>query len=59
MENQEKKPYDAPQLTVVTFKMEMGYAGSVKSLGLSGGSGRKSLEDRQDGGNWGNSDGWF
>lgn len=55
----QKKQYEVPQLTVVTFKMETGYAESGKKLGLAGGKGSKSLEDRQDGGNWGDSDGWF
>ena len=60
MENQQKKQYEVPQLTVVTFKTERGFAESgPKSLGLSSGKGNKSVEDREDGGNWGGSDGWF
>lgn len=57
-----KKDYEAPQLTVVEFRTECGYANSTPAkyqLGLSSGRGQKSLEDRTDGGNWGNSDGWF
>lgn len=27
--NKEKRPYEAPHLTVVTFKMERGYAAST------------------------------
>ena len=59
MENGQKKQYQVPQLTVVTFKTELGFAGSGDKLGLSAGKGAKSLEDRQNGGNWGDSDGWF
>ena len=60
MENQQKKQYEVPQLTVVTFKTEQGYATSgPNSLGMGSGKGSKSLEDRQDGGNWGGTDGWF
>ena len=28
--NKEKRPYEAPQLTVVCFKMERGYAASTQ-----------------------------
>ena len=56
-----KKEYEAPVLTVVTFQVEQGYANSTKSLGLSTGHGKKTLESRTDGGNWGGSDddSWF
>ena len=50
---EKKKTYEAPELTVVTFKTEKGYATSGEPLGLSEGHGKKSIEDRQDGGNWG------
>ena len=40
MDNKAKKTYEVPSLTVVTFKMEQGYATSgAKSLGLSSGKG--------------------
>ena len=54
----DKKSYETPKLTVVTFKYERGYGDSFK-LGLTSGRGRKTIEDRQDGGNWGGNDGWF
>ena len=59
METKTRKQYEAPQLTVVTFKTEQGYANSQPKLSLSNGTGSKSLEGRENGGNWGNSDGWF
>ena len=34
MEKKEKRIYEAPSLTVVTFKAETGYAASLKSLAL-------------------------
>ena len=49
----EKKAYEAPALTVVTFKTERGYAASgdlTKALGLYSlttyGTGDQNLEDR-------------
>lgn len=55
-----KKQYESPRLTVVTIKVEQGYA-STKGLGLSSGHGKKTIEDRTDGGNWGgaSNDSWF
>ena len=53
-----KKHYEAPVLTVVTFQMERGYSSSLM-LGLSPGEGDQSIEQRQDGGNWGGNDGWI
>lgn len=35
MKKVEKKPYEAPQLTVVSFKAERGYADSSKSRFIS------------------------
>ena len=58
----EKKDYEAPTLTVVSFKAELGYALSgTKKLGLDiVGDGDRALESRTDGGYWGNNDdGWF
>ena len=59
--SKDKKQYEAPQLTVVSFKVERGYAASgVLSLFSSEPDyGDEALEDRQDGGNWGGTDGWF
>ncbi len=54
-----KKQYEAPQLTVVTFKAESGFAQSTPMLGLCEGFGQETLEERNDGGNWGNSSEWF
>ena len=57
-----KKQYESPRLTVVTIKVEQGYANSTKGgLGLSSGHGKKTIEDRTDGGNWGgaSNDSWF
>lgn len=64
-DNETKKPYEAPHLTVVTFKAERGYANSSlfrlalinEAAVLSSSS--NSLEARIDGGNWGGSGGWF
>ena len=59
-----KRPYEAPQLTVVCFKTERGYADSLlRTLALSfaiadAGNGSQLLEDRTDGGNWGGSETW-
>ncbi len=63
-DNETKKPYEAPQLTVVTFKAERGYANSPFQLALINeatilSSSSNSLEARIDGGNWGGSGGWF
>ncbi len=64
-DNETKKPYEAPQLTVVTFKAERGYANSsLFQLALINeatilSSSSNSLEARIDGGNWGGSGGWF
>ena len=58
---EEKKVYEAPALTVVTFKTERGYAlsGPIFALGFSDEYGDEDVEDRTDGGHWGGSDGWF
>lgn len=63
-DNETEKPYEAPQLTVVTFKAERGYANSPFQLALINeatilSSSSNSLEARIDGGNWGGSGGWF
>lgn len=63
-DNETKKPYEAPQLTVVTFKAERGYTNSLLHLALINeatilSSSSNSLEARIDGGNWGGSGGWF
>ena len=61
----EKRPYEAPQLTVVTFKAERGYIVSNVAVLLALSSANtgepgvsQSLESREAGGNWGGSDGW-
>lgn len=60
-----KKIYEKPQLTVVSFNVEQGFAlsnPSSKMLGfnpLDFDYADKSVEDRTDGGHWGNGDGWF
>ena len=63
-DNETKKPYEAPQLTVVTFKAVRGYTNSLFQLALINeatilSSSSNSLEARIDGGNWGGSGGWF
>lgn len=61
-ETKDKRFYEAPQLTVVTFKTERGYALSNGELSLFSSNpeyGNEDLEDRQDGGNWGGDGGWF
>lgn len=63
-DNETKKPYEAPHLTVVTFKAERGYTNSLFRLALINeatilSSSSNSLEARIDGGNWGGSGGWF
>lgn len=61
----DKKTYESPQLTVVTFKTELGYAASgdlnILTLGLlsSGDYGDQNIENRTNGGNWGGTVGWF
>ena len=59
-----KNAYEAPALTVVAFKVENGYALSLRMLaiGLDNAStyGDDHVEDRIDGGYWGNNEnGWF
>ena len=55
-ENKEKQPYGAPQLTVVEFAMERGFASSP-------GQSSNNTENRTDGGlitnSDGDGDGWF
>ena len=51
-----KKEYKAPELTVVTFKSERGYAGSINlalftSL-LAGGSDTYQMEEYETGNSW-------
>ena len=60
MYKQCKKNYEAPTITVVTFKVEKGFAESggilralALSMALSETYGSQSLENRQDGGNLG------
>ncbi len=62
MDKQIKKDYEAPAITVVTFKVEKGFAvssGVLPTLALSEdfleSDGSQYLEERQDGGSWG----WF
>ena len=55
-----KRKYLAPELTVVSFRTECGYALSgldLSELGLKFGS--DNVESRSDGGNWGGDGGWF
>lgn len=66
MEKKVKKNYESPQLTVVTFRTERGYAESGVTrdgfLGLiyMGEDGSENLESRTDNGSyWGGSDSWF
>ncbi|MDY6372614.1 MAG: hypothetical protein SPL12_10025 [Bacteroidales bacterium] len=55
--NKKNTPYEAPQLTCVTFAMERGFAMSgEKKLGLFETRGTEQVESREDGGTWGN---WF
>lgn len=64
MEAKEKKPYVAPTVTTVTFKVEQGYAasGDVVQNYLWGAA---QLWDASDAGNstsdysWGNDQNWF
>jgi hypothetical protein len=63
--NKEKRPYEAPALTVVSFKMEKGYAYSGETirinLGLiqqAIGLSSQTIETRTDGGVWGGSEDW-
>lgn len=68
MEKKVKKNYESPQLTVVTFRTERGYAESgvtrdgFLGLTLSGQNGYESLESRTDNGSYwggGDSESWF
>ncbi len=63
MEKKVKKNYESPQLTVVTFRMERGYASSGMErdgfLGLiyMGNDGNENIEPRDDNGSyWGGND---
>ena len=59
-----KRPYEAPQLTVVCFKTERGYADSnifklaLAYTFLNEPNVSNSLESREAGGNWGGSEEW-
>lgn len=57
----EKKAYEKPQLIIVTFKTEHGYAFSsfAEMLGFAPDYGDEQLESRTDGGNWGGSGEWI
>lgn len=51
MDNNKKKRYEAPRLTIATFKVEKGYAASGEwnrtlSLYVETGTGDQNLEDR-------------
>ena len=59
MKTTKKKDYEAPQLMVVTFKTEVGFVQSPPMLGLSEQFGNETLEERDEGGNWGNTSEWF
>lgn len=69
MKRKTKKNYEAPQLTVVSFKAERGYASSggpdpvehTFLLGLfDSEGGDRSVESRNENGYWGNDEGtWF
>ena len=61
--NKEKRPYEAPALTAVTFKMEKGYLASIEFLShdlfldneqVHG----DNCESRENGGSWGGSENW-
>lgn len=67
MKKKEKRIYEAPQLTTVTFKAERGYAesGALTSFYIALGASYASesgvsngLESRTDGGNWGDGS-WY
>ena len=67
MEKKVKKNYESPQLTVVTFRTERGYAASevhdgFLSLIYMGEDGSENLESRTDNGSYwggGDSESWF
>ena len=59
--NAVSETYESPRLTVVTFKVEQGYTGSL-SLAMGSDNiayGDHEIEERQDGGYWGGSSDWF
>lgn len=53
-----KKDYQAPQLTVVLFRSERGYASSPFALGLVEHQGSKNIEQREESGFWGSESEW-
>ena len=58
----EKTNYEAPQLTVVTCRVELGQTRSTGALGFTFEYGDELIESRSNtGGNWGNGDDntWF
>lgn len=67
MEKKEKRIYETPRLTTVTFRAERGYATSgltavYLSLITSGAGGSQSLESRESTGTYwggGSSESWF
>jgi hypothetical protein len=65
MKKHEKKHYESPKLTAVTFRAERGYASSERDGFLQiiiGGDpqGSENLESRTSSGSyWGGSDSWF
>lgn len=57
-----KKTYESPQITVVHFKVELGFTASTEkmlSLDFAFLEGDKEIEQRTDGGYWGGNDVWF
>ena len=58
MDKKEKKQYEAPGLTAVTFKVERGYAFSMKFIGASAEDNEYMEAERQSYGA-ANNDSWF
>lgn len=55
MEDNKKKRYEAPRLTIATFRVEKGYSASddwTRTLGLETGQGDQDLEDRGAASEW-------
>lgn len=54
MTKKEKSIYDSPVVETMKCRVEKGFGGSDgKGLGLFEGNGEKSLESRNNAGNWG------
>ena len=56
MVEKNKREYTTPMVELIEARVEKGFTGSSRGLGLNGESGEKTIESRSNGGNWGGGD---